>query len=34
MQCRNGDRLRMRAEMLQALFYPEQVQMMSGDDPD
>jgi hypothetical protein len=24
----------MRAEMLQALFYQEQVQMMSGDDPE
>jgi hypothetical protein len=32
---RPGDRLRMRAEMPQALFHPEQVRMnRSGDDPD
>ena len=31
---RTGDRLRMRAEMQQALFHPEQVRMRSVDDPD
>jgi len=33
-QCRTRDRMCMRAEILQALFYEEQVQIMSADDPE